>query len=222
MGKGLPATAGLGIREGVWGFPDPPDPRPAVVSSLFPIPLSLLLPLGLATAQVAVAQPPSHWRLVDAIGYGALGAKLGFEAGSAMERSVDDTQANRVLFPPAFTLIGAFTGLVAGYATGQNADDMYANGRDLTTAHRVRVIGGALAAGATLGAVVAYQLRRENEGEDTPLGSHEQTTVILMTSGAALAGVGAWYFRHTLTGGRTAVMPLVTPQRLGMVISKPF
>jgi hypothetical protein len=171
-------------------------------------------------AQGECLRTGARWCIVDALGYGAVGGYAGHAAGAGIERSFD----NESVIPAdlALMLVGGVVGFAAGWETGANAVDAHANGHTFTTARRITVASGAIPAGAILGAFVAYQMRRDNISGETALGSNQQATVILLSTGAALGAVYAWRFRHTLPGSKVTVSPLVTPQRFGVVVRKPF
>lgn len=128
-----------------------------------------------------VAASPANWSLIDAVGY----AGFGFGAGLAATWDLEGSGFG----PPdaALVIIGATTvaGAVAGAMTGSRAEQTISEGRRLGGAHRAAVAGGAVLAGATLGAVSAIPLIN-SEGEGTFLGSDERTVSLLVLTGGAL------------------------------------
>lgn len=170
--------------------------------------------LVLGVASPAAAQPGASptsdggmkWVLLDAVGYGGVGFGLGLAAAGNMEN--DDG-----IGPPgsALAVIGATTaaGIVTGTLIGRRARNRIIEGKPVTGVHRAAVIGGVVGAGATLSALAAVPLIN-GEGEGTPLGSDEQTVLLMTLAGGALGSLYAWKHSDELSGGALRVTPTIS------------
>lgn len=179
------------------------------------------------------------WILLDAVGYGGLGFGLGLLANLGLEDSgvgpVQPPEPPHTLRDPSplgygfpdltltsfgpdgttLAVIAATTvaGTVAGALIGHRAQRIIAEGGHVSGIHRAAVLGGAIMAGGTVGALISIPLIAP-EGENTRLGSDEQTFAFLVGSGAALGALLVLRYRHELGSRKIAVTP-VPPGRSG-------
>jgi hypothetical protein len=174
--------------------------------------LFLLLLLGVSIPAAAQSNATSgssggaKWGLIDGVGYGGLGFGLGVAATWNME-------SDNLVGPPgeALVIIGASTvaGTILGAIVGTRAQRTIAARRSLEGAHRIAVIGGAVTAGATLGALASVPLIK-GQGEGTALGSDEQTFTLLVLAGGALGALYVWKHRSEFSSRNINLAPEIT------------
>lgn len=173
--------------------------------------LFLILLLGVsipATAQsngTSGSSDGAKWGLIDGLGYGGLGFGLGVAATWNME--------SNHFGPPgeALVIIGASTvaGTILGAVVGSRAQRTITAGRSLEGPHRIAVIGGAVTAGGTLGALASIPLI-EGQGEGTVFGSDEQTFTLLGLAGGVLGALYVWKHRNEFSSRNVSLTPVIT------------
>lgn len=176
--RGLPATAVIGLIVGIYS--------PAMAQS------------GVSPDR----ENGVNWSLLDAIGYGGLGFGLGLLAAWDMEGTDFGPPGEALALIGAATMAGTFGGAIMG----NRAEDAIAKGHQIRGAHRAAVIAGVVLAGGTAGALASIPFVN-SEGEGTPLGSDEQSVVLLVSAGAVLGSLYLWMRRDELTYQRFRIAP---------------
>jgi hypothetical protein len=180
------------------------------------------------------------WVVADAIGYGG----IGFGLGVLVARAVAGSGGGPVQPPDAAQLSGgSFTsryalgnldlvsapdgttlaivaaatmaGAGAGTMIGLHARRIAAGGGYVEGIHRAAVLGGGVLAGGTLGALAAVPLVAGHR-EGTPLGSDEQTVVLLVGGGAFVGALFVGRYRHELGSRSISVTPSPVGTRKGV------
>lgn len=172
--------------------------------------LACLIFSGRSSAQESPEQPTHRsgkWGLVDAIGYGGVGAFVGYASavGASFSNS-SDSEAGIMI------IAGPIAGLALGATIGHSASSRINRGESLSGASRFAVGTGAILAGATLGALASMPLIN-GDGAGTPLGSDETAFAVMTTTGVVLSALYIRRHADDFREPRVSIAPVRTIDR---------
>lgn len=161
---------------------------------------------------------PIKWAVLDAIGYGGIGAVLGTAVGVAASNSCPFGSCTGVVIG---FLGGAAGGALAGATLGLHARGVIERGDRLGDGARVGVILGTVFAGTTAGAMSSFFLIN-GDGAGTPLGGDEVTFGMLTLTGTALGVFVAARNADELSAQRISISPAIGKGQYGIDASLRF
>lgn len=170
------------------------------------------------TAQSASGHRGSmKWAVMDAIGYGGVGAVAGTVVGVAVSQDCPFGSCTGVV---TGFLGGTVAGMALGTTIGLNARHAIESGEGLSSGHRVAVILGTVLAGTTAGALSSAFLinagDKNGDGSGTTLGSDEATFGALTIGGTALGVIVASRNARELNTRRLSIAPSIGRGRYGI------
>jgi hypothetical protein len=155
------------------------------------------------TSRITGRQPP--WGLINAIGYGAIGAGVGFAAAVAMSGNRLGPSDAALATLAGTTLVGTTVGAIIG----GKAQRTLARRQPIGLRHESAVVTGTILGGAALGALASAALIAPS-GDGPEEGENDALTFSALTiGGAALA---SWYVsghRDRLRSWRVGLTPAV-------------
>ncbi len=168
-----------------------------------------LAALALAAEAQAVRSSPERppWTFFTTLGFGGVGFGAGLVAGVAMSADHFGPTDGALVTIAAGTVAGSAIGAVIGFRGARRL----AFGEPLSNAHRTAIAVGTVLGGTTLGALASVPFIA-NEQAGTPLGSDEQTFLLLAGAGTALGAVIVTSGWNQLGAHRLSLSPVVTPR----------
>ena len=160
------------------------------------------------------------WSVLDAIGYGGIGASVGLLVGFLCDfEHPRSAWANHI--PMMGGAVGALGGALGAFVIGHRAEARLARGEPLGGSHRNAVAAGPIVGGAALGALATIALL-SGDSYRTPE-EEARTAKVLILGGAALGTLSVLSQWPTLVTRGVVISPAIRgPRDYGIQIRAAF